>query len=47
MENGTFAPQEEMFHFSQFFKKSYISKASKGACMEKGIKLVKFEIPSV
>ena len=25
MENGTFAPQQ-MFHFSQYFKKSYISK---------------------
>ena len=36
MENGTFAPQEQMlmFHFSQCFKKSYISKTSKGACVE-------------
>ena len=33
MENETFAPQEQMFHFS-YFKKSYISKASKGACEE-------------
>ena len=30
MENGTFAP----IHFSQYFQKSYISKASKGACVD-------------
>ena len=34
MENGTFAPQEQMLHFSFYFKKSNISKASKGACVE-------------
>ena len=34
MENGTFAPQEQMLHFSQYFKKSYILKVSKGACLE-------------
>ena len=33
MENGTFAPQEQMFHFSKYFQKSYISKASKGVCV--------------
>ena len=27
MENGTFALQEQMFHFSLYFRKSYISKA--------------------
>ena len=37
MENGTFAPQEQMYHFS-YFQKSYISKASKGACVEKMVK---------
>ena len=34
MENGAFAPQEQMFDFSQYFQKSYISKASKGAYVE-------------
>ena len=39
MENGTFAPEEQMFHFSLYFKKYYISKASKS----KGLS-VNFEI---
>ena len=34
MENGTFTPEEQMVHFSQYFQKSYISKASKGTCVE-------------
>ena len=33
MENGAFAPHEQMFHFS-YFRKYYISKASKGSCVE-------------
>ena len=39
MENGTFAPQEQMFHFSKYFK-SYISKASKGPIVEQRAKMV-------
>ena len=34
MESETFAPQEQMFNFSKYFKKSYISQTSKGACVE-------------
>ena len=34
MEYETFAPQEQMFHFHNILKKSYISKVSKGACVE-------------
>ena len=34
MENGPFAPQEQMLHFSYYFKNSYISKSSNGACVE-------------
>ena len=36
MENGTFAPQEQIFHFFIIFKKSYISKASKVLVQSKG-----------
>ena len=30
MENGAFAPKEQMLHFPQYFQISDISKASKG-----------------
>ena len=31
MENGAFAPKEQMHHFPLYFQKHDISKASKGA----------------
>ena len=34
MENGTFAPQKQMFHFSYLKIFFYISKGSKGAYVE-------------
>ena len=34
MENGAFAPKEQMLHFSKYFHKHGISKASKGVIME-------------
>ena len=39
MENGTFAPQKQMFNSSKYFPKSYISKASQGACVELRVKV--------
>ena len=38
MENGAFAPKEQMLHFPYYFQIHDILKASKGA-MEKRIKL--------
>ena len=34
MENGAFAPKEQMLHFPYFFQIHDISKASKGVIME-------------
>ena len=33
MENGAFAPMEQMLHFPWYFQKHSISKVSKGAIM--------------
>ena len=41
MENGAFAPQEQMFLFSLYFKKSYISKASKGKVKLEDLKVLR------
>ena len=34
MENGAFAPKEQMLHFSKYFQIPDISKASKDVIME-------------
>ena len=34
MENGAFAPKEQMLHFLQYFQQHDISKASKDIIME-------------
>ena len=34
MENGGFAPKEQMLHFPQYFQIHDISKTSKGVIME-------------
>ena len=34
MENGAFAPKEQMIHFPYYFQIHDISKASKGVIME-------------
>ena len=34
MENGAFAPKEQMLHFPEYLQIHDISKASKGAIME-------------
>ena len=38
MENGEFAPKEQMLHFLKYIQIHDISKASKGAVMEQRIK---------
>ena len=38
MENGAFAPKEQLLHFPWFFQIQDISKMSKGAIMEYRVK---------
>ena len=37
MENGAFAPKEQMLHFPPYFQIRDISKASRGAILEKWV----------
>ena len=39
MENGAFAPMEQMLHFPKHFQICDISKASKGVSLEKRVKV--------
>ena len=39
MENGAFAPKEQMLHFPYFFQMHDISKTSKGVIMSKGLNI--------